>query len=185
MKVCALFLVFIIIGILCVLLYEDDGTVYEYVNGTKIRVRRRSKYEQVKTANHLYSLRHEFSEFIDYLVKLEAPTREKSLYLKKIYINLAFGETPIKEKQVAYILNKGSEMRICVRDANGNFLNKNQTIFIILHELAHIITSSYDHTEEFLNNQKILVTHARQYGLYKEYKDSDYCGLFLPYIKDL
>ena len=98
---------------------------------------------------------------------------------------MIFGETPMKEKQVAYTLNKGTEMRICIKDDQGKYLNKKQTIVILLHELAHIMTKSIDHTEEFLNNQRIIVKHAKKFGLYEKYQDSDYCGTFLPYIEDL
>jgi len=185
MKVLVLLQFFVIIGILYVFVYEDDGTVYEYIKGTKIKVRKGRKTEQVKTANYLYSLRQELSTFIDYLVELQVPTKEQSLHLKKKYNLTIFGETPIKEKQVAYTLNKGTEIRICIKDDQGKFINKKQTIFILFHELAHIITKSKDHTEEFLKNQRILVKNAKEFGLYKKYQDSDYCGTFLPYIEDL
>ena len=53
------------------------------------------------------------------------------------------------DKYTVYSLNKGKKIAICIRN-NGKLINDmNTTMFIIIHELAHIMSVSEQHTEEF------------------------------------
>ena len=53
-------------------------------------------------------------------------------------------------------------------------------MFVALHELAHIMTKSIGHTEEFWNNFRYLLKKAIKLGLYNdvnfEKNPVDYCG---------
>ena len=50
-------------------------------------------------------------------------------------------ETSIGEKSAAYVLNKGDQLRMCVRKRNDptKLEDSNTMIFVLLHELAHLM----------------------------------------------
>ena len=83
---------------------------------------------------------------------------------------------------VAYSVNKGDELSICIRKkGTEEFIKDNTVIFVAIHELAHIMTKSTGHTDEFWDNMNYLLNKASQAGLYEaiDYAKSpaDYCGV--------
>jgi len=73
---------------------------------------------------------------------------------------------------IGYNVNKGYEIGICLRgdDANSAF-------YVLLHELAHITVSEYDHSKEFWKNLKDLKEIAVSQGLYARPTGAvTYCG---------
>ena len=59
--------------------------------------------------------------------------------------------------------------------------SKNTIMFVALHELAHTMTQSIGHTEEFWDNFRFLLKEAIAKGIYKykNYKEEPeaYCGI--------
>ena len=83
---------------------------------------------------------------------------------------------------VAYSVNKGEELSICIREKDTEkFLDSNTVLFVAIHELAHIMSESTGHTEEFWDNMKYLLEEASKQGIYTpvDYsKDpANYCGM--------
>ena len=83
---------------------------------------------------------------------------------------------------VAYSVNKGSELSICLRKKDTNaFIETNTVRFVAIHELAHVMSESTGHTDEFWDNMKFLLEKAMSAGLYvaTDYKERpvDYCGI--------
>ena len=83
---------------------------------------------------------------------------------------------------VAYSVNKGSELSICLRKKDTNaFIDTNTVRFVAIHELAHVMSESTGHTDEFWDNMKFLLEKAMSAGLYvaTDYKERpvDYCGI--------
>ena len=83
---------------------------------------------------------------------------------------------------VAYSLNKGAELSICIRDKDTNkFIDDNTVIFVAIHELAHIMTDETGHTSKFWDNMKFLLIEARERGIYTQIDYSNnpvmYCGM--------
>ena len=83
---------------------------------------------------------------------------------------------------VAYSLNKGAELSICIRDKDTNkFIDNNTIIFVAIHELAHIMTDETGHTPKFWDNMKYLLREASSSGLYTpvDYSNNPvmYCGM--------
>ena len=68
---------------------------------------------------------------------------------------------------VAYSVNKGDELSICIREkGTEKFIDDNTITFVAIHELAHIMSKSTGHTEEFWDNMKYLLEQAHQAGIY-------------------
>lgn len=88
---------------------------------------------------------------------------------------------------VSFNINKGEHISLCLRD----FLNPqtfhefNDIMFVAIHELAHSTAISYQHTDEFWYNFKILLEHAIEFQLY-EFRDYNkypvnYCSMAITY----
>lgn len=96
-----------------------------------------------------------------------------------------FPSTPGKD--VSFNINKGEHISLCLRD----FLNPqvfhefNDIMFVAIHELAHSTAISYQHTDEFWYNFRILLEHAIEFELY-QFKDYNkypvnYCSMEITY----
>jgi hypothetical protein len=89
---------------------------------------------------------------------------------KKIRDNpKGFRETSFGESSAAYTVNKGEEMRICIRDPKSDkmFEDEKTSFLVILHELAHLMSKSYGHNLEFKKNFAYITKVAVELGLYK------------------
>ena len=91
-------------------------------------------------------------------------------------------ESTPNNKYTSYSVNKGQKIVFCLR-AKGKeetLVAENIIMFVAIHELAHIMTISVGHTEEFWNNFRILLRVAVELKLYKNQdygnKPVDYCG---------
>ena len=90
-------------------------------------------------------------------------------------------ETGVGETSAAYTVNKGDQIRICIRDAKSDkqFENENDTMFVMLHEIGHLMSKSYGHNLEFKKNFAYITKIAVELGLYKytDYQTSptNYC----------
>jgi len=65
----------------------------------------------------------------------------------------------------SYTLDKTSTY-ICLRDEYGKYYSDNTLIHVMLHELAHVKSSSIGHTPEFHQNFQELLDTAERVGLY-------------------
>jgi len=83
---------------------------------------------------------------------------------------------------VAYSVNKGEELSICIRDKDTEkFIDNNIILFVAIHELAHIMTPETGHTPLFWDNMKYLLEQASTSGIYhpQDYSQNpvNYCGM--------
>jgi hypothetical protein len=86
-------------------------------------------------------------------------------------------------KGTSYSINKGEKVVLCIRDRDEHekLVEKNIMMFVSIHELAHIMTKSVGHTDEFWSNFKFLLKEAVGMGIYKDINFSkspaEYCGV--------
>ena len=83
---------------------------------------------------------------------------------------------------VAYSVNKGEELSICLREKDTEkFMDQNTIIFVAIHELSHIMSVDTGHTKEFWDNMKFLLEEASKIGVYSpvDYANNPvkYCGI--------
>ena len=101
--------------------------------------------------------------------------------LKENYNPDTLSETVPGSKYTSYSVNKGEKISICIRHKDDNFMEFNTIIFVTIHELAHIMTVSTGHTEEFWANMKFILEQSEKIGLYKpvDYNKTpeQYCGM--------
>lgn len=70
------------------------------------------------------------------------------------------------EGSLAYSLNKGT-IHVCVRAPDGSLADQNSAMFVLIHELAHVASHSWQHTPEFWENMKYLLELADALGYYE------------------
>jgi hypothetical protein len=67
---------------------------------------------------------------------------------------------PNSTKEAAVTLDK-TEIRMCLRDKEtGRLHTANEAMFVLVHELAHLVTVTVGHTNEFWNNMRWLLKFA-------------------------
>ena len=88
-------------------------------------------------------------------------------------------------EEIAYSVNKGEFIGICLESEDIN-----TAFFVLLHELAHIMSKRYDHDSEFWTNFKLLIKAADEFGVYKyvsyNKQPTSFCGTkisHMPYKK--
>jgi hypothetical protein len=130
-------------------------------------------------ANYLAVVNAKINKLVNYMNLHNLPDADTAKRLYHRWMSIELKETNSAEKSAAYTLNKSTEIRLCIRNQNG-FEDPNTSMFVILHELAHVASISYNHTEEFKNNFSYITHLASSLGLYRpedfERKPKMYCG---------
>jgi hypothetical protein len=86
-------------------------------------------------------------------------------------------------KYTSYSVGKGKEIIFCLRsrDAKQELISEQTLTFVAIHELAHVMTISVGHTEEFWENMRFILANAIEWKLYTPVnytkKPQPYCGL--------
>jgi len=127
----------------------------------------------MNTAKKLHELRAKLIKLVDHCV-INLPDKTSANRLAKRFFTMGFNETSSTDSSAAYVVNK-QELRLCLKG------KENDTMFVLLHELAHVMSGTYGHNEEFKDNMKILVKEAVKLGIYQptDYTKTpvDYCGV--------
>jgi predicted metal-dependent hydrolase len=82
----------------------------------------------------------------------------------------------------SYSVNKGEKVVFCIRskDAAEALVDENTMTFVAIHELAHLMTKSIGHGEDFWDNMRYLLKVGIQEGLYtkQDFRANPvtYCG---------
>jgi Zn-dependent peptidase ImmA (M78 family) len=77
----------------------------------------------------------------------------------------------------SFTVNK-EDIYICMKDEKNNYYEDNMLIYVILHELAHVLCDEVGHTEKFKDIFRSLLKRAQQAGLYDPEQPpvDDYCN---------
>lgn len=94
-------------------------------------------------------------------------------------INPVYSKIPLKEGSSSYTENK-NVITLCIKDPeSGGYYDMNTIMYVALHELAHVVTKSQHHTDEFKKNFNILLRKGAKIGIYDPRIPipSTYCGV--------
>ena len=154
----------------------------------KIRANNGNEYlvrnlpDKAEAANKLGSISDSLKNLVN---NLNENDDSKSEYIKNL--KESFNPEYITENipgsiYVAYSVNKGEELSLCIRDKDTEeFIDDNTIIFVAIHELSHIMTPETGHTPLFWDNMKYLLEQASSQGIYMpvDYSQSpvEYCGM--------
>ncbi len=175
-------------------MYKDSDSfnlrcIISKVDGNTYCVRERSKLELA------VDLLAEATKNMKKLVKYMEKKYSSNPAVKRLVENFnpdKISETLPTSEHTAYSENKGEKMAFCLNeDKQGTRLIDLSTLtFVAIHELAHLMTVSIGHKEEFWDNFKFLLKNAKEAGIYEpvDYSKSpvQYCGTRIdenPYYK--
>jgi predicted metal-dependent hydrolase len=158
------------------------------------------KIVSTKGFNHDYhKVRNDFNsteDAADLMAQLKQNINILVKHLNKIYPNYKgtqninkrlnldnMMEATHENDSTSYTINKGEEIHICLREKNNEKVlhDTNTMMFVLLHELAHIMSDTIGHNKEFKDNFIMVLKEAHKLYLYNtinyaKYPKS-YCGL--------
>lgn len=96
-----------------------------------------------------------------------------------------FVENDMGSSDTSYSENKGQKIVVCLRDKTRApqypLVDENTVMFVMLHEMAHLMTETIGHTQEFWGNFKRILHDAVQVGIYTPVNYAQrpvpYCGM--------
>ena len=149
-------------------------------NGNEYLVRNLS--DKVEAANKLGSISDTLKNLVNSLNENDDNKGKYIQKLKKSFYPEYITENIPGSIYVAYSVNKGEELSLCIREKGSEkFIDDNTIIFVAIHELSHIMTPETGHTPLFWDNMKYLLEQASSQGIYMpvDYSQSpvNYCGM--------
>jgi len=150
------------------------------VDGKRYCVRERLKMELA--ANLLASVTQKLKDLVIYCAK-KFPDNENVQRMVQKFNPTKISETLPTSEYTAYSENKGEKLAFCLnKEKNGSkLIDINTLTFVAIHELAHIMTISEGHKQEFWQNFKFLLEQAKASNIYDpvDYKKNpeSYCGM--------
>ena len=180
------FIIMLFIFLIALKMYYDSDEfnlrcIVSTVDGKKYCVRERNN---IQTASNLLARTTEKLEYLVENVGQRYPDRENVQKLVKNFNPTTIKETLPTSEFTAYSENKGEKIAFCLnkkKTDNNNLIDSNTLMFVAIHEIAHIMTTSVGHTEEFWNNFKFLLENAVEIKIYTpvDYKKEPegYCGM--------
>lgn len=150
----------------------DDGKKYKIVDS------KNNELNKTK-ANMLSRLNKKAHEIVNHMYDNKLPNKEIADITQKRFMHCIIGEIPENEGG-GYTVNKGTRMGVCLV-TKGKLNDETDAYFVILHELAHVMSNSYGHGDEFKQNFNFIVKLAVKLKLWKSknynLEPVDYCGI--------
>ena len=165
--------------------YDSDvfnlRCIVSTVDGNKYCVRERNN---ITKASDLLARTTEKLRYIVESLGKKYPNRENVKRLVKNFNPTTIKETLPTSEYTAYSENKGEKLAFCLnknKNNNDNLIDSNTLLFVAIHEIAHVMSESVGHTDEFWQNFKFLLEHAVELKIYTpvDYKKEpeNYCGM--------
>lgn len=191
------FLNYIIIAcivIICLKIYSESEVynlkcIISDVNGKRYCVR--DRIDTQEAVDLLAKITDKCHEVVKYVDKKYANNEDVKRLVEGIQ-NVKISETLPTSELTAYSENKGEKMAFCLnrtKNSTNKLIDINTLLFVAIHELAHIMTKSIGHKQEFWNNFKFLLENAEDAGIYTpvdyKKKPQGYCGMTItdnPYF---
>ena len=181
-------LLYIIIGFvlyICLKIYRESDAynlkcIISDVDGERYCVRERSTMELA--ANLLANVTQKMKDLVEYCGK-KFPDDERIHRLLQKFNPTKISETLPTSEYTAYSENKGEKIAFCLnKEKNGSkLIDINTLTFVAIHEIAHVMTESEGHKQEFWQNFKFLLEQAKAANIYNpvDYKNNPetYCGM--------
>lgn len=159
----------------------DVSFVRSNVDGKEYLVR--NLKDKQHAADMLANIRIQLQQFVSYLNNKHPSNTDVQRLVSRFNPNqISEGDYDIR--YTTYTLNKGEKIVFCLRSRSKQseeIHRKNLLMFVAIHELAHIMTVSQGHTDEFKENFTFLLREAVDAGVYQaeNFKESpeNYCGM--------
>ena len=180
-----LYIIIAIVLLVCLKVYSESDAynlkcIISDVDGERYCVRERSKMQSA--ADLLSKVTKNLKDLVVYCSK-KFPDDENVHRMVQKFNPTKISETLPTSEYTAYSENKGEKLAFCLnKEKNGTkLIDINTLTFVAIHELAHIMTISEGHKQEFWKNFKFLLEQAKAAKIYEpiDYKKNPepYCGM--------
>jgi hypothetical protein len=135
-----------------------------------------------EAANLMARLKENMNELIDYL-NIHHNNNKGVKNLNKRFDLDSMMEAEHQASSTSFTINKGEEVQLCLREKNEEKIlhDINTMMFVLLHEMAHIMSITIGHNKEFKDNFQFLLNIATKINLYKkinyQLNPQSYCGI--------
>lgn len=142
----------------------------------------RNREDKQEAADMLANIVSKLEKLINSM-KIKYPNDESVNRMKNKFKRDNISESGKSSQYTSYSVNKGDKIVFCIRqkDDNQSLVEMNTMMFVAIHELAHIMSKSIGHTDEFWRNFERLLEEAIIIGIYnkEDYSDKpkEYCGI--------
>jgi len=176
-----LYFLILLIVLIGIWIYRNNQFIKFEVDNKQYQIEKYSP-GRYQSLDRLVQIRRRLDRLVNHLVRKHPQDK---------YINRMknrFADTVLREAnpdgdptQTSYTINKGDTMVICLRSNDQQLVDLNTLMYVAIHELAHIYSSSFHHSDEFWKNMRFLVDQASEIGIYRpvNYIQTPvrYCGL--------
>jgi len=136
--------------IICVIIVPTIAIIYLYS---------KHKHEQFLMADpKLNKILDRFHTFFIKDKKWQYP-------LEKLNNKNIMQEVTFYRGEKSYTLNK-EVVYICLKDDDGEYYDENMLIYVIAHEIAHVLCPEVGHTDLFFEINEILLNELEKEGIY-------------------
>ena len=171
--------------IVCLKIYYESETynlkcIISDVDGERYCVREREKLTMA--ADLLAKVTQKCKELVLYCSKKHSDNEDIQRLVQK-FNPTKITETLPTSEYTAYSENKGEKIAFCLEKQKGKskLIDLNTLTFVAIHEMAHVMSKSEGHNQEFWTNFKFLLENAKDAKIYNpvDYKNKprEYCGM--------
>lgn len=148
------------------------------VDGRQYLVLRRS--DSGAAANLLATVRADLESLIAHVVRANPGDKDYARLARRFDGDAISEGRPNHGYTTSFTIDK-ARVVLCIRQSNGDFVPRPVVMYVAIHELAHILTKSVGHTDEFWSNNARLVKAAKEIGIYEDQNFDEtpvsYCGI--------
>ena len=181
----------IIIVLIIIILYFIISKIVFYNKSEYLKSNTNDKYYLVKDTKNKYNKVELIDKLFNSLNVLLEELKNSNYDFKDI--NIEEIQEKIKNSEIlenitdsdtSYTVNKGEKIILCLADReNDNLYSYNLLMYVLIHELAHILNTTYGHDDNFKKTFRFILEKAIELNLYtyEDYKNNpvNYCGLIL------
>ena len=178
----ALTIIIIVLVLVLFMHYESKYSELTYVTSSidKEQYLVRNREDKNQAADMIATIKKNLISIVNYLKKNNMSDPKVRRLVKK-YRPSRISESLPNTNYTSYSVNKGEKLVFCIRSKKTHkLIDINTMMFVAIHELAHVMTKSVGHTEEFWSNMRYLLKKGIKIGVYKavDYKKKPvpYCG---------
>mgnify|MGYP001452279814 CR=1 FL=1 len=160
---------------------QNNEVVYVKANHNGKSYLVRNVKDKQEAADLLAQIGTNLQLLVDYVYENDRD-KDGATRMKRKYNGDNISESEPNTKYTSYSVNKGEKIVFCLRskDDKQELSDLNLMMFVAIHELAHVMTKSVGHTEEFWDNFRYLLKKAMKLNIYKRHdfknKPRSYCG---------
>lgn len=164
------------------LLYGSSGTYDTFVSssGKRIHLLTAGSDAEMKTKSLVFDrLARDMDAIVGWCVENAYPNEPDARRLERNWRAVDIHETTHTD-HVAYVVDKNRDFKLCITTTEGGRENENTMRFVVIHEMAHMMSETYGHNDEFHDHFIDLLRVANHLKLYAPEMFSinpmTYCG---------